>query len=569
MNKKIILIILTMIALVMSTAFLVSCTEPTDPAQGELPYTENLEYTLNQDEQSYSVSGALNQTFDDGLLNIPPTYNGLPVTRIASGGFYRDASIKTIIIPDSITDIGASAFEGCEVLDSLTIPFIGQSKDDVANAYIGFIFGQESYTGNSALRVKKIILTGGTEISNYAFYGCVVTEEIILPDSLEQIGRSAFESCSRLKKITIPENVTGIAERAFEGCHKLVEVCNLSKLEIKTGSPEHGYVARYAKNVYTQPTQEDHFLQRMGCLFYNSNGTYYLIEYSGDEKRLSLPKNIEGNSYSIEPYVFAESSLEAVLIPGTVTAIGDYAFYGCEYLEHAVIKEGVQKIGDYAFAECTILKTADIPNSVTSIGTCAFDNCERLESISLSDKLTSLSDGLFYGTGLKSICIPESVETIGNNTFGYCLNITEMFIPDSVVSIGDYAFANCTQLKSVRLPNKLSQVGKSAFVGCRSMTSVIIPEGVTRIEGSAFNNCEKLTEVVLPNSLQSIGEKAFYLSDSIAEVYYCGTAEQWNAIQFDLFNYPLTNATRYYYSETKPTEAGNYWHFVNGAPVKW
>jgi hypothetical protein len=75
--------------------------------------------------------------------------------------------------------------------------------------------------------------------------------------------------------------------------------------------------------------------------------------------------------------------------------------------------------------------------------------------------------------------------------------------------------------------------------------------------------------VVIGDSVTTIGSCAFLYCYSLTEVYYNGSAAEWNSISIDLFNDPLENATRYYYSENQPTEEGNFWHWVDGEVVVW
>ena len=95
-----------------------------------------------------------------------------------------------------------------------------------------------------------------------------------------------------------------------------------------------------------------------------------------------------------------------------------------------------------------------------------------------------------------------------------------------------------------RLP--VAEIASSAFSGCKSLTSVEIPDSVTSIKESAFNGCTSLTGV-----------------------YYNGTAAEWSKMTIYSNNKPLTSATVYCYTETEPTESGNFWHYVDGVPTKW
>ena len=97
-----------------------------------------------------------------------------------------------------------------------------------------------------------------------------------------------------------------------------------------------------------------------------------------------------------------------------------------------------------------------------------------------------------------------------------------------------------------------------------------IPDSVTSIGDRAFVYCNSLTSVVIGDSVTSIGVSAFYSCNKFKIVYYKGTAEDWAKISLKSSDTYLTNATRYYYSESEPTEEGNYWHYdENGNPVVW
>ena len=95
----------------------------------------------------------------------------------------------------------------------------------------------------------------------------------------------------------------------------------------------------------------------------------------------------------------------------------------------------------------------------------------------------------------------------------------------------------------------------------KEATSFEIPEGVIKIGNSTFLNSTNLTSISIPDSVTSIGNYAFEDCTSLATVYYHGTEAKWNAITIDSYNSRLTDAARYYYSETAPEIAGNWWHY--------
>ena len=144
--------------------------------------------------------------------------------------------------------------------------------------------------------------------------------------------------------------------------------------------------------------------------------------------RDSKEKEIEFNSIFDNELVIEDgvllcccSNLESIIIPNSVTSIGDYAFYYCRELTSVTIPNSVTSIGDSAFHFCSGLTSVTIPNSVTSIGDSAFRFCTRLTLITIPNSITSIGEGAFaYCRELTSIKIPNSVTSIGNNVFKNC-----------------------------------------------------------------------------------------------------------------------------------------------------
>ena len=247
------------------------------------------------------------------------------------------------------------------------------------------------------------------------------------------------------------------------------------------------------------------------------------MKYSKDGRRLlKAPYELNG-TYSIRKgtkiicdWAFGWSkfigcrALTSLVIPDSVTNIGDYAFSGCRSLTSLVIPDSVTNIGDYAFEGCGSLSSLVLPEGVTSIGKCAFRGCGSLSSLVLPDGVTNIGGNAFADCkSLRSVVIPNSVTSIGGGAFEGCKSLHSVVIPDSVTSIGDYAFSGCSALSSVVIPDSVSCIGNRAFSGCTSLSSLVIPDGVTSVGKYAFYDCSSLSSLVIPDSVTSIGFYAF------------------------------------------------------------
>ena len=205
------------------------------------------------------------------------------------------------------------------------------------------------------------------------------------------------------------------------------------------------------------------------------------------------------------------SSLSEIVIPSSVTSIGDFAFYCCDSLSEIVIPSSVTSIGDSALYRCDSLSEIVIPSSVTSIGDSAFSWCSSLSEIVIPSSVTSIGDWAFSRcNSLSEIVIPSSVTSIGDSAFSFCDSLSEIVIPSSVTSIGKYAFSCCDSLSEIVIPSSVTSIGDHAFSDCRSLFEIVIPSSVTSIGNSAFSCCDSLSEIVIPSSVASIGDSAFY-----------------------------------------------------------
>lgn len=237
-------------------------------------------------------------------------------------------------------------------------------------------------------------------------------------------------------------------------------------------------------------------------------------------------------------------SILTLLLPTSITSIGDEAFQGSFLYGKLVIPEGVTSIGSWVFTSSYGLSEIELPNSVTSIGQNAFNGC-NIRSIILPNALETVQTGTFsFCSEVDTIYIPPSVKRIESNAFSTSEICKDIFIPASVTEIDKDAFRDCsgvlkidnanpnysaidgvlfnkdqtvllryptTKAGSYTFPQTVKIVGDGAFANCRKLTGELkIPSTVERIESNAFTFCDGITgDLVIPESVKYIGENAF------------------------------------------------------------
>jgi TolB-like protein len=271
----------------------------------------------------------------------------------------------------------------------------------------------------------------------------------------------------------------------------------------------------------------------VGLEFEIARGSVTITKYTGNAATVNIPSRIQGFPVTvIGESAFAGSSLTSIIIPSSVTVIGDEAFFSCDSLTSVSIPFSVTAIGNGAFYNCLNLTSVSIPSSVTAIGNGAFAVCDSLTSITVDSRnpAYAIVDGVLFDKSIRTIirypagkkagtyAIPSSVTSIGDYAFDDCESLINITIPSSVTSIGKHAFSDCSSLTSISIPSSVTSIGEWAFSGCSSLTSVSIPSSVTSIGRWAFSVCSSLTSASIPSSVTSIGERAFSGCSSLTNV---------------------------------------------------
>ena len=221
------------------------------------------------------------------------------------------------------------------------------------------------------------------------------------------------------------------------------------------------------------------------------NGTTYVVE-------------------SINEYAFTSNeTIQSLELGNNIVSIGAHAFSNCPNLSGSLIlPDSLETIGQFAFMHCQNLNgTLYVPNNV-DIGNNAFNQC-NFSKIEYAEGTTLIDDSIFLSSNLKEFEIPDTVTTIGNDTFNNTGISGALTIPDGIEHIGDNAFAGCEGITSVYLPESVVSVGTGVFDGCSSLTSMTIQGSFGAISDRMFQDCVSLEEITVPEGITSIGSMAF------------------------------------------------------------
>lgn len=409
------------------------------------------------------------------------------VSRINKEAFYGCSILETINFPAKLTSVGDNAFRSCLSLE----------LDNLPNSLL--YVGREAFCD---VPLKALKLDRKVEMGAGAFSNTPITE-IEMTTPCDSIREGTFRDCPNLTKITIGEGLKYIGYSAFS--NSPVKEANLpSTLRDISSYAFLGYSSYCPFINDIQPENHIRYIGKVAYLCVDRD----LEEYTIKEGTVTLADNLfeswQGTTFHIPASVeqignkaFAYTQIKALPEMPGLKRIGGEAFYGCKNLKKLTIPETVEYIGGSAFYGCSNIWSLTY-NAINAECESFMEPNAPLEKIVIGDKVRRLPGGLFGGKEFTEVTLPACLERIDEFAFYGCKNLTTINLSDSIRYIGDNAFYGCSSLKNIHWPLRLTTIGSRAFRQT-ALETISLPEGVTSVGDGAFSDCPAKT-VYIPST---------------------------------------------------------------------
>lgn len=472
--------------------------------------------------------------------------------------FFRNGSLVTVKLPESMTELGenifddckalrgvklpegvahieGAAFQGCNILEKLNFPAKLTSVGD--NAFRSCLSLELDNLPNSLLYVgreafcdvplKALKLDRKVEIGAGAFSNTPITE-IEMATPCDSILGGTFSDCPNLTKITIGEGLKYIGYGAFS--NSPVKEANLPSTLRDISS--YAFLGYSSYCPFINDIQPENHIRYIGKVAYQCVDRD-LEEYTIKDGTVTLADELfessQGNAFHIPASVeqigngaFAYTQIKALPEMLGLKRIGGEAFYGCKNLKKLTIPETVEYIGGRAFYGCSNIWSLTY-NAINAECESFMEPNAPLEKIVIGGKVRRLPNGIFSGREFTEVALPSCLERIDDYAFSGCENLTTINISDSIRYIGKSVFSGCQNLTTINLSDSIRYIGDGAFYGCSSLKNIHWPLRLTTIGNFAFRETA-LETISLPEGVTSVGINAFHNCPFAKTVYIPSTA---------------------------------------------
>ncbi len=384
--------------------------------------------------------------------------------------FVACEALAGIVLPEGIESISEYAFWQCPNLTNIVI------LDSVK------IIGDASFQSSGLASIK--FGSGLESIGKWAFQVCNSLTKITVPGSVKTIVYGAFNSCANLEEAVLEEGVQTIGEAAFASCPKLATV-TIPKITT--------------------------FIEK-GAFYYTGLQTVNYGGTTAEWKAFAAEKVGTSNDVLLNATIICTDGSLNTDAASVIKRLGEG--------EHTVTVTG----------EISAEYLAEIADAIKGNGN---RGTKIILDMSGTTGLESIPEMTLYSNlGLAGIVLPQSVISIEKNAFLTCAELKSVEIGSGVTKIGDLAFYG-TALTSIEIPDSVTSVGEQSFQACESLKDVTLGKGLASISSSMFSGCSALEKIVIPAEVESIEPYAFDGCTSFADVYYGGTATEWNVLKND------------------------------------
>ena len=490
-------------------------TDPiTPPAPQPEPvstHNDNKNYRFNEGTghltllSNYKGTEPISSYMDKSQLESIKTVNiERGVVRLV-GTFHECYHLTSVIISDTVKEIGENAFADCKDLESIKIP------------------------------------ASVTKIDAYAFKGCTSLTEVIIPDSVTEISEHAFDGCPFKPHKSDPPPEPHKSDVVIDPISPPTSFIptEVTKVDnsIQTSEPEVVIdpISPPTNIISTETDRMDNSVQASEEVAKTDNSIQACEEIVKVDNSTQASEEVAKTDNSVQT---CKEDITLSQIPDDKGSCGDNVNYLFYKSTGELVIQGKGAMEDYSSSENfpwyeykNKIKSVNVEDGVTYIGEMAFQDCTGLTSINISNSVISIEKGAFWGCGsLTSITIPNSVTYIGSDAFSGCTGLKEVKIPDSVTSIGEWAFSDCRGLISINIPKSVTSIGEAAFRRTFNLTSINVDaknKEYKSIDGVLFSkDGTKLIECpkgknatyTIPDSVKEIDECAFYFCSGLTSI---------------------------------------------------
>ena len=426
------------------------------------------------------------------------------IVTIGQEAFKGNTTLKYLTLPNTITTINASAFEGCTKLIDL--------KFDTANSQSALVttIGAKAFSGCTSLKnLVGLDFTAVTTIGANAFYNCKVMVYNNLTIKASSIGANAFQNCAKLTNVTLDSTIKTLPNYIFSGCSGLVSVTLPT-----TVTAINTYAFNGCTKLATIENLDFSKITSIGAYAFNNCKAYNFGEVTLTDKVI----------YGIGKYAFQNcTNLTKLTITHVDTqtkaiTLVEGLFSGATALTEVKLTQLVTKIGTKTFYNCKNLKavytdtklenTLNLESYIVDVAKNAFTNCDSIVTINTSGINLNLGDNVFESMdNLVNINFNATIKKLGSNALKGNTKITQIDI-GNITAFGTTVFSGCSGLKEIDLGTATET--KANCFGGATYIETIKASNLTKISANAFQNCRNLKNLIIDwTKITSIGNYAF------------------------------------------------------------